>query len=233
MNISENNQFKRVLPADKIKILSDLLIYPEEIICKTNSDIFHILPTQLLFDTRLFFNFLDKDRDLLSGTEVICQLIFKKKDLYIFKTTFQKDKFSIYLDLSTDLFQIQRRDNFRLVFPESINSKVTIKTTNGENNLGKVYDLSTTGIRVSCSQAIKNINIDELIDMEIAVTGHPSVKTTAHLRHFNEKVEVVSGKSIPKYYYGFQFNQISHENEKTLSSINMELYRNFISKIGI
>jgi c-di-GMP-binding flagellar brake protein YcgR len=232
MDLKDNNQFKKVSSEDKFKIFNDLLNYPEEIICKTISSFFQILPAQILNQTKFYFKFVGPEIDILSGEEVVCQFIFKKKDLYLFKSTFIKDRFSVYLSLDPDLFQIQRRDNFRMVFPESINSKVSIKNKMGNVCIGKVYDLSKTGIRVCFKDPIEGIQNDDILDLDIKIIGNDNVKAQAVLRHYNDETELVAGKKITKYYYGFQFHQLSSQNESALSAINMDLYRNFLSKIG-
>lgn len=232
MELKDNNQFKKVNPADKAKIYSDLVSYPEEIICKTDSDFFQITPVQLMNGTKLFFNFVGKEREVLSGQDVICQFIFQKKELYIIKTKFLKDRFSIFLDVSAELFQIQRRDNFRLVFPETFSSKVFAKDRFGNQKIGRIHDLSSSGIRVCLPQAFDNNEINQSFDLEIKVIGHDAIKNKAQLRHYTDDTEITNGKPITKYYYGFQFQNLTAEDEKLLSAINMELYRNFFSKIG-
>lgn len=232
MELKDNNQFKKVNPADKAKIFSDLVSYPEEIICKTDSDFFQIKPIQFMNGTKLFFNFVGKEREILSGQDVICQFIFQNKELYIIKTKFLKDRFSIFLDVSAELFQIQRRDNFRLVFPETFSSKVFAKDRFNNQKIGRIYDLSTTGIRICLPQAFENNEVNQIFDLEIKVIGHDAIKNKAILRHYNDETEMVNGKPVIKYYYGFQFQNLTTEDEKLLAAINMELYRNFFSKIG-
>lgn len=232
MELKDNNQFKKINPADRNKIFMELVSYPEEIICKTDSDFFQIKPVQFMNSTKLFFNFVGKEREILSGEDVICQFIFKNKELYIIKTKFLKDRFSIFLDVSAELFQIQRRDNFRLVFPETFSSKVFIKDRFHNQKIGRIYDLSTTGTRVCLQQPFESNEVNQYFDLEIKVIGHDAIKNTALLRHYNEETEIVNGKPIIKYYYGFQFQNLTSEDEKLLSAINMELYRNFFSKIG-
>ncbi len=232
MELKDNNQFKKVNPADKSKIFSDLVSYPEEIICKTDTDFFQIKPIQFMNGTKLFFNFVGKEREILSGQDVICQFIFQNKELYIIKTKFLKDRFSIFLDVSAELFQIQRRDNFRLVFPETFSSKVIAKDRFNNQKIGRIYDLSTTGIRICLPQAFENNEVNQIFDLEIKVIGHDAIKNKAVLRHYNDEKEMVNGKPVTKYYYGFQFQNLTTEDEKLLAAINMELYRNFFSKIG-
>ncbi|MBN8535976.1 MAG: PilZ domain-containing protein [Deltaproteobacteria bacterium] len=232
MDLKGNNQFKKISTSERNAVFSDLVKYPEDIICKTDSDFFPITPSQITNSNRLYFKFNEAEKEILSGTEVVCQFIHKKKDLYLFKTSFVKDKFAIYLNLDIDVFQIQRRDNFRFVFPKSISSKVIVKTKNNLIQIGNVYDLSKTGIRVCFKSSLENAKPDDLMDLEIKVMANDVVKTQAVLRHFKEETETLAGKKYSLFYYGFEFFQITKENEKLLYSINMDLYRNFLSKIG-
>lgn len=229
--INKDDQFKKLTAAERSKIVDDLISRPEDILCKSMNDLFVVRPQLSKPPNRLLVRFTPKELSVLGGEELICQFLYKKEKLYIFKCHYVLDSDGPCLILDNDFYMIQRRENYRLKFPSGLPSKVTVK--NQENQLtGKVFDLSTTGIRVVSTQNNQTIQIGDEVELEIQVAGHESLKIKSHLRHRNEVADGINDKKNGTFYYGFQFHNLSHANEKSLSRINMEMYRNFFQKIG-
>lgn len=231
MNDFPKDQFKKLTNEEKDRAVADLVLHPEEIICKSINDLFIAKPLSFKKPNQLYFDFLQKDVPLLNGEEIICQFLYKKESMYIFKCEFMRDaRQSAYLLLNSDFYIIQRRENYRLRFPSSFTSKVLIKEQN-EVLIGRVFDLSTTGIRVSTTTKPVSLTVGNEVQLEIQAAGHEPLLITAVLRHRTDGTDVINNKKTNSYYFGFQFTNVSKENEKSLSRINMELYRNFLQKV--
>jgi c-di-GMP-binding flagellar brake protein YcgR len=231
MEFNNKEQFKKLTNEEKDKVVRDLVDRPEEILCKSMKDLFIVKPLEYKSGHRLFIEFAQNEVPLLNGDEIICQFLYRKENLYIFRCEFQNELSSPSLLLNSDFYMIQRRENYRLKFPGSLSSKVIIKSK-GQQLIGKVFDLSTTGIRVACTKDGNHMSVGDQVEMEIQVVGHQPLTITAHMRHRIEGSEVLNDKKTVHFYYGFQFVSITKENEKSLSRINMELYRNFFQKVG-
>lgn len=231
MDTSNKDQFKKLTPQEKDKIVNDLVLRPEEILCKSANDLFVAKPLLYKPTNRLFIEFTQKEPPLRNGEEIISQFLLNRENMYIFKCDYTKDVSSPCLILNSDFYMIQRRENYRLKFPTSLNSKVLIKSK-GPLLIGKVSDLSTTGIRVGSTDKSEQLAINTEIQMEVQVVGHEPIHITAHLRHRTQGTEIINDKKVNYHYFGFQFVNISKENEKSLSRINMELYRNFLQKVN-
>lgn len=231
MDTSNKDQFKKLTNQEKDKIVNDLVKNPEDILCKSMNDLFSVKPLAIKPTGRLFIEFLQKDIPLKTGDEIICQFLYNRESMYIFRCEYKMEIASPCLVLNSDFYMIQRRENYRSKFPVSLSSKVLIKNK-GTINIGKVFDLSTTGIRVASTKMADAFAIGDEVDLEIQVVGHAPILIRAHMRHHSEGVEIINDKKVNHFYFGFQFNSISQENEKSLSRINMELYRNFFQKVA-
>lgn len=231
MDFFNKDQFKKLTPEEKSKVLQDLVLHPEEILCKSMNDLFTVMPKGIKPNNRLFIQMTQANINLHNGDEIICQFLYKGESLYIFRCEYQDDVSSPCLIVNGDFYMIQRRENFRLKFPGSFYTKVIIKNKNSIL-IGKVFDLSTSGIRVAAPKDAENLPVGDAVEMEIQVVGHAPITINAHLRHRTEGTESVNEKKVPYFYFGFQFLNISSENEKSLSRINMELYRNFFQKVS-
>jgi c-di-GMP-binding flagellar brake protein YcgR len=230
-NFNRDDQFKKLTIEEKNKVVGDLVLNPEDILCKSTSDLFVIRPQAFKLPNLLQIRFTQKDLTVLNGEELICQFLLKKENLYIFKCHYTKDTNVPCIALDNDFYMIQRRENYRLKFPIGQPSKVTI-TTKGELFTGRIFDLSTTGIRVVSYKNTRTIKMGDEIDMEIQVPGHEAMTLKSHLRHRNDGSEVINDRKLDLFFYGFEFHNLSLNNVTSLSRINMELYRAFFQKLG-
>ncbi len=231
MDTFNKDQFNKLTNEEKGKIIGELVLHPLEIICKSKDELFIVKPFSIKPILKLFIRFLQKEPSLTKGEEIIGQFLHNKQNLYIFKCDFSREASHPVLILNSDFYMIQRRENYRVTFPSSLHSKVLIKSTE-YIMIGRVADLSRTGIRVGSKENPEILQVGAEIEMEIQVLGHQPLFIRAQVRHRTESTEMVKEKKLPYYFFGFQFIDISIENEKSLSRINMELYRNFFQKVN-
>lgn len=230
MDTSNKDQFKKLTVEEKDKIIQELVLHPEEILCKSANDLFGAKPLAFKTKNRLFIDFATKEPALKIGEEIISQFLYNRQNLYIFKCDFVRDVQSPVLLLNYDFYMIQRRENYRLKFPSTLSSKVIVKNTHS-TMIGRVSDLSTTGVRVGTADQAETLVVGTEFSMEIQVIGHEPLRLTAQLRHRTESTEIIKDKKTPYFYFGFQFVNLTSGNEKSLSRINMDLYRTFLQKV--
>ena len=229
--LNKDDQFKKLTLEEKDGVVKDLVSHPEDILCKSMNDLFVVRPLLFKGQNRLHVRFAQKEISILQSDELICQFLYKKEKLYIFKCHYILDNGTPCLILDSDFYMIQRRENYRLKFPSGLTSKVIIKNNTGLLT-GRVFDLSTTGIRVASHQRNETIKVGDEVEMEVQVAGHEVLNLKSHLRHRNDGTETINDRKIDLFFYGFQFHNLSSDNEKRLSRINMELYRNFFQKLN-
>lgn len=229
--LNKDDQFKKLTLEEKNEVIKDLVDHPEDILCKLMNDLFIARPEKFKGQNRLYVKWLQNELSLRESDELICQFLYKKEKLYIFKCHYILDNGTPCLVLNNDFYMIQRRDNYRLRFPASINSKVVIKNKT-EPFIGHVFDLSATGIRIASHQKLDVIKVGDKVKMEIQISGHEPLHLESHLRHRNEGSETINNKRQVLFLYGFQFHNLNGDHEQRLSRINMELYRNFFQKMS-
>lgn len=229
--LNKDDQFKKLTFEEKNEVVKDLVSSPEDILCKSMNDLFAVRPVLFKGPNHLQVRFLQKEVSILNTDELICQFLYKKEKLYIFKCHYILDKGTPCLILDSDFYMIQRRENYRLKFPSSLSSKVIIQNGPGLF-IGRVFDLSTTGIRVASYHKIETFKIADEVEMDIQVIGHDPLILKSHFRHQNDGKETINDRKTDVFFYGFQFHNLSSDNEKRLSRINMELYRNFLQKVN-
>ena len=196
------------------------------------------------FDVKPLFNSFDKKiylkEDTVSlsikfSTEVMVQFHWNN-ELYLFKTLLMKDSNSFYFDTQFDLHHIQRRDNFRMSYPESIPNSVDIFFSDNKNNFifkGKIVDLSLTGLKAIFNEPLEeHLKIASSTNIQLSVFSMNKKEFRVELVHKERVITNKGSVNTEKFQYGFKFINISLDQEKSILSCNMELYRNFLSKVA-
>ena len=141
-----------------------------------------IMIPSLAFSRILLVNFSD-----FSNEEVICSFEIKD-ERYLFRTNLNSTRAELLLNLPYDIYQLQRRNNFRVMIPAAVSYVCTIRSVNfAKTNIkAELRDLSMGGCLVILQNADKlNIPKDSEVEMSLKLNEFdtPSIKTEAkHLR---------------------------------------------------
>ncbi|MCK6599828.1 MAG: PilZ domain-containing protein [Bdellovibrionaceae bacterium] len=241
--MDRKKEISKLSESEKNRILSEFI--KNQITFRVNFyDKSHLPETHSIFDVKPLFNSFDKkiylkqddfSLEIKVSTEVMVQFHWNN-ELYLFKTLLMRDTTSLYFDTQFDLHHIQRRDNFRMSYPESIQSSVDIFFIENDKKFifkGKIVDLSLTGLKAIFNEPLEDhLKIARTTNIKLSVFSMNKREFQAELVH---KERVTSNKfsvNEEKFQYGFKFINISLEQEKSILSCNMELYRNFLSKVS-
>lgn len=227
----QGDPFQKITDLQKSNFFNGIPLRVKSILCKSKDSLFSVTPTVVHSSHKIYFAFESEQNIFKINDDLVCQAAPEGESTFIFKSYIRKDKNGYYLECTDDVFQVQRRENFRMKFPTSLSSKATVKCKD-QKVIGKIYDLSARGTRIALQQPIDDIFLSETLPIELSIVGNPTIQITAIIKHSTQSFEFLNDKKITVFYYGMQFLNISSENEKTLIRVNMELYRNFLSKVG-
>lgn len=143
--------YKLLSPSDATLILEELVEESSEVAIKINDvySRFKVIKrkneTEILL-SRISINTFKQQR--VSGYFEL------DRQKYFFKTSLTTMDDGIIMTIPVDIFQLQRRDNFRMVVPTSVPYKAEIQTINGKRNFisAEIRDLSLGG----CLLVVKN-----------------------------------------------------------------------------
>ena len=130
-------------------------------------------------------------------------------ELYIGRAQFEQNKSQIILQTTSDLFRIQRRDDFRLRLSSS--SQAIFQSTGQE---WTVIDLSAGGFRLQPKTPEDFKNTSRLSGLLI-LKGRDSMEITAEVIH----------QEIKPASVGFRFVQPSAKSKNDLHNLVISLYR--------
>jgi hypothetical protein len=131
------------------------------------------------------------------------------------------------LATTVDIFQLQRRQSYRIRIPESYNSCLEIKAVNGKpfSYKGMIQDISTGGCRAFLKSDKPVLHTDDIIEGILMVGHRPMFPFKGKARHIR-----VDLKPHPQQVLGVEFIEITAAMESKLFSLTMELHRELFSR---
>lgn len=135
---------------------------------------------------------------------------------------------SIFLQVSCDFFQLQRREDFRLRIPTSFHSQMTITSKNGNplSYSGNLVDISSGGCRIESHRRNFPVMMNDKVAGEISFLNRPSLEVSGVVRHIaplpdNPETDLV----------GIQFQDLSAQSKNRIFALMMDIHRELFSKL--
>ncbi|HRO67790.1 MAG TPA: PilZ domain-containing protein, partial [Pseudobdellovibrionaceae bacterium] len=132
------------------------------------------------------------------------------------------------LQLEKKIFQLQRRQHFRLRIPDSYQAKYQLSRLNGAPSKLKivVHDISAGGCRLFLPYHRPDLKSGDRIEGQFIMGGKPAIPATGEVRHV--KVENLHGDEYQ--FVGVQFTDMTPALESRLIALVMELHRQFFTR---
>jgi hypothetical protein len=219
--------FKRVAVSERKLIFRELADDKSQVSLKGSEGeaIFHLIAIQVEKDENLLCHHTEDSKGIDKAQKVLMNFVFKN-ERYFMQTELKFESGWAVIDISGDLFQLQRRANVRLILPESY---------------GAVYILmSHEGKKFFIDCAVKDISAGGL-KLEVPIS-HPEFKSGEVLkgslrlgnrRSMELETEVRFAKKEEKFHtVGVQFLNVDHILENRLLSLMMDLQRELYIKFS-
>ena len=141
----------------------------------------------------------------------------------------------ITLDFPKQIYRVQRRRNFRIRIPLSMVTTLQFPLANGKyksnplpNELIPVSDLSLGGARLILPQTSPLALVDKEIIGQLNLPKKVSVPIKAKVKHIEPVIT-----SPAEVFVGIEFFGLDSSTENKLYSFSMEIYRDYIQKVGL
>ena len=213
---------------ERHKIFNDMIKMRVEVFCKGTSDeVFKLSCERLSADQKMICNFSNNESFRPSTpSSLVCQFSLSGEK-YFFKSTLDFRIKSYLLDLSGDLFHLQRRQSYRIRIPTSTRSTALVTHNDTQEKLQALpFDLSTGGCRLCFTKENLSWKLMDKVTLELKIGQREVLVLPGVIRYI--KAETQPKASI---HVGLQFEGITSVLEKSLFSITMELYREFFSHL--
>lgn len=207
--------FKTTPSIDKTKIFYELIQKNRPFWIKGTPDsVISMKPTHLDETHKLWLEFTDYPIELNDQEQAVCHFQLGAEK-YFFVAHFKKTNNGCIVHLNEPLYQLQRRQNYRLPIPDSYKAFFNIK----KNELSlKVKDISATGCRIISTDT--DFRLNDEIQGELKIGKRDPIKLTCVIRHIQQDP---SHKN--QFFWGTEFKYLSKIAENRLFALTMDLHR--------
>lgn len=132
------------------------------------------------------------------------------------------------VNFAKDIFQLQRRQSYRIRIPDNHFSdlKITVSNNNAVTNLsGRIVDISSGGARMLLKHADPVLKLDDKVEGTLVIGRRAPIAYQGVVRH----VKVESQKP-PAQIIGVEFTGMTPVMEGKLFAITMELHRELFAR---
>ncbi len=124
-----------------------------------------------------------------------------KDDIYMFNSHLRATTIDYLIDVPVDIFQLQRRNDFRVSIPIGLSQECVIKYARGieKNVKAEMRDLSMGGCQISTAAFDIEMVIGDSFDVSLKIDkfDFPQLKMTArHIKRIDEQDTLLIGASF-------------------------------------
>lgn len=231
MSQQENEIFSKVSDQERLRLFKDLATTRTQLVCKGESDqIYYFVAERTNPRQELMCSLPFGAPAPVHDKDLVCNF-FIGGERYFFRTLAAMEKESVILKTNTDLFHLQRRQNYRIKIPENYTSKFLITKLNlvPSKLSGNIYDLSSGGCRVVMIASSPILATGDKILGFISVGNRESLEVEGTVRHHTRQDYATKPT---KQIFGVEFNSLSSILEGKLFAITMDLHREFFSRLN-
>lgn len=214
--------FKKISSIDeRDKILSDMAFSRVEVICKGLDDNLYKVHSER-FEQRKLVCKISRGQTIPFFKDHPAIVTFTLSgDKYFFQANCKTVAGELVFDFPFDIFQLQRRQSYRLKIPSSYRAQVAVVNLNNRstNILSTMQDLSTGGCRFVVKLEDAHFKIDDHLEIFMHFKDRDSLHCKGEVRYVNGTV------------VGIEFKNTTPAFESTVFSITLDLHKEFFAHL--
>jgi len=219
--------FTRITPEDDCnKLFANLVHAQAEIICKGKGDVFRLRPLTFNKTERYVeCQSLDSIPKLQPREEILAHF-FLGGDKFYFQTYLSPHLNKLQLSMPKEIFQLQRRQNYRLKFPQDSKAQFRVTEINGlrASIACVLLDLSSGGCRFMTPKT-PPLKLGDNLQGQLVVGTRDPIAIGGVIRH--SRPEAVQTELLT---FGIEFTKLPLLIENKLFSLTMDLYREIFKR---
>lgn len=212
---------------DKVRLWLDLADAHAEILCKGDDETICKLKP-LSFDTKkktLECQFMTSV--LMKDTEEYLGHFFLGGEKYYFQGIAQVTNNRCSIPIASELYRLQRRQNYRVYVPEAYGAKLNIFSVNDKDLEvpGRLADLSSQGCKVVYTAPTPGLKVGDKVVANLIIPKKANFDVQGILRHLKAD-EGIKGAQV----FGVEFTPLASITESKLFAITMEIHKEFFRR---
>ncbi len=215
---------------ERILLIDDLIKARAVIMCKGDSDnVIKLVPEELVGSNQISCSLQDSSEKPTHDKEKIICNVYIGAEKYFFQTELFLEGSKWRISIPTDVYHLQRRQDFRIKIPANYHGFLSIQSIDGEKFVSKspLKDISMGGCGILITPGkTKTLNTN-LIQVHREILGilevvrRPSIEIKGEIRYVRFDIE--------SYTCGIEFKERGHELDRGLFALTMDLHREFFT----
>lgn len=230
MSGEEKDIFTKISnPAERSKLFYDLASSKVEILCKGQEDQIFKLKAEGFNSTSGFLECRSDDGKVpFKKQEDIIGYFFLGSEKYYFRALVHIIQNKMQLLINENVFQLQRRQNYRVRIPASYKAYFNIIDVNGASQSipGKLADLSGGGCRVIYNMKSPLMKIDDSVVGTLFIGSRDPIDISGVVRHIK-----IDAPANTIQTFGIEFTKMTPIIENRLVSLTMDLYKEIFKNV--
>ncbi|UYL09151.1 PilZ domain-containing protein [Bdellovibrio sp. SKB1291214] len=217
--------FKKLSRDDeKIKLFVDLASAQGEVLCKGKTESLVKLKAVHWHSKSMHLECLFNSTEILNNGEEFLGYFFLGGEKYYFEGTATVYSNRCQFSLPTEMFHLQRRQNYRVRIPQSYQAFFDVTEINGSaaNIHCKLGDLSSQGCRLVEKLPGTSFKNNDAVKGKLLINKNSPIELEAEVRH----VKTEEGYQ----YIGIEFQKLSAIQENNLFALTMEIHKELFKR---
>lgn len=227
---TDSEIFNKLTESERDRLFRDLADVHGEILCKGDGDDLYRIKVERIGNNKELYC-LAASRTAIPASETDLLGNFSLGgERYFFRSPATVHQEFVSLRADTDVFHLQRRQNYRLKIPANYRALLAILSHQGKplKVNADILDLSTGGCKAELKTAGLVLNEGDEIDGMLLIAGRDAIAIKGVVRH--RKAE--SSNLGSRQSFGVEFSGVSAALEAKLFAITMDLHRQFFTRLN-
>lgn len=204
---------------EKIQLWNDLAQAKGELLCKGKEDVICKLRAQFFNSKTQCLECAYETADNLFPAEEYLAHFFLGGEKYYFQSIERNHNNKIIVPLPSELYHLQRRQNYRVRIPDNYNAYYNIVILNDQplNIIGRLGDLSSQGCRIVCQDRSPLLSLNDKVTGHVIVGKRSPIEINGIVRHIKTVNNIQT--------CGVEFSSLGPIVENKLFMMTMEIHK--------
>ncbi|MEN0057871.1 MAG: PilZ domain-containing protein [Bdellovibrio sp.] len=214
-------------PGERLKLWQDLAQAHGEILCKGKEEnICHLRVKNFNIKEQYLECIFDSSVRMNEGEEYLGHF-FLGGEKYYFQAQTKIEQNKVLIPIPTELYHLQRRQNYRVHVPESYQAFYNILTVNGkpEPINGRLMDLSSQGCRVVYRLDRPLMKVADHVTGNLVIGKRDPIQIQGVIRHIK-----ADESNSAQQNFGIEFTPLPVIIENKLFAITLEIHKEFFRR---
>lgn len=213
--------------SEKNRLYNDLAMGKSELLAKLlapSSEVFTLM-AQEYKDQKIHCKILPTSSQIPTDSDIILYF-FIGGEKYFLQTKYQILGDRLVLKTDTDLYHLQRREDYRIKIPAGYRALLEIVSISGKTQKHSIplSDLSGGGCRIEFQQKNISLKVYDELKGHLFLPDRDPIQIIASVRH----IKIDTAGKLPSAC-GLQFVSLTEQVKNRIIAVVMDLYREFFS----